>query len=145
MGSRSHGGVLSNDGTADRALPIPVPRYGSGKWKRARHLATREEIAARHAAGEWQITGPPEIRSDEPVRMFSLDQKSNTGFPLLQIVDVSPEVEPVVTDAERLLLCLFLRRYVTWCARSRRFAAMDGAARLHREISAQATMSASSR
>jgi len=31
---------------------------------------------------------------------------------------------------------MFLRRYVTYCARRRRFAQMEGAARLRREISA---------
>ena len=33
-----------------------------------------------------------------------------------------------------IFLQLFLRSYVTWCARSRRFAQMQGAARLYREV-----------
>ena len=32
------------------------------KWIRARYLAEQETIAARYT--EWQIVGPPEIRSD---------------------------------------------------------------------------------
>ena len=40
---------------------------------------------------------------------------------------------PRIDVTERLLLRLFLRRYVTWCARHRRFAAMQGAARLFAE------------
>jgi hypothetical protein len=44
-----------------------------------------------------------------------------------------PIEEPPIEDAlERLLVLYFLRRYATWCARQRRFAAMDGAARLYR-------------
>ena len=38
---------------------------------------------------------------------------------------------PIEDQLERFLVLLFLRRYVTWCARTRRFAAMNGAARLH--------------
>jgi len=34
------------------------------------------------------------------------------------------------TRLERFLLFVFLRRYVTYCARRRRYAAMEGAARL---------------
>jgi hypothetical protein len=32
----------------------------TGKWKRARYLATLHEIAKRHA--QWKIDGEPEIR-----------------------------------------------------------------------------------
>ena len=32
----------------------------SGKWQRARYVATLAEIMARYA--EWQLCGPPEIR-----------------------------------------------------------------------------------
>ena len=34
----------------------------SGKWVKARYVAERHEIEARHAPGEWEIIGPPEIR-----------------------------------------------------------------------------------
>ena len=37
-------------------------------------------------------------------------------------------------DAEAFVARLFLRRYVSWCARRRRFAAMAGAAELWRTI-----------
>ena len=45
-------------------------------------------------------------------------------------------IKPAIDATERLLLRVFLRRYVTWCARQRRFAAMQGAARLYCEVSA---------
>lgn len=41
---------------------------------------------------------------------------------------------PGIDATERFLLWVFLRRYITWCARRRRFAAMQGAARLLAEI-----------
>ena len=33
----------------------------SGKWVRARYVAERHELEARYA--EWEIIGPPEIRT----------------------------------------------------------------------------------
>ena len=36
----------------------------TGKWKRARYVAERHEIAERFA--EYEIVGPPEIRDVEP-------------------------------------------------------------------------------
>jgi hypothetical protein len=43
---------------------------------------------------------------------------------------------PIEDQLERFLVLLFLRRYVTYCARRRRFAAMTGAAVLFRQLSA---------
>jgi hypothetical protein len=47
-----------------------------------------------------------------------------------------PELQPAIDAAESFLLSVFLRRYVTYCARRRRFAAMNGAAQLYAEVSA---------
>jgi hypothetical protein len=49
-----------------------------------------------------------------------------------------PELaEPAtIDDSESFLARLFLRRYVTFCARRGRYAAMNGAARLYSEIHA---------
>jgi hypothetical protein len=41
---------------------------------------------------------------------------------------------PAIDATERFLLRLFLRRYITWRARRRRFAGMQGAARLYHEV-----------
>jgi len=42
---------------------------------------------------------------------------------------------PVTLDAtERYLVALWLRRYVTWCARTRRYDRVDGAAALYRRL-----------
>jgi hypothetical protein len=40
---------------------------------------------------------------------------------------------PAIDATERFLLRVFLRRYITWCARGRRFAQMEGAARPYAE------------
>ena len=83
------------------------------------------EIKARYA--EWEIIGPPEIRDVDPsARYFSPHVKLRQD-----------ERAPELIDAlEAFLVQLFLRRYVTYCARRGRFAAMNGAARLFAEVSA---------
>lgn len=37
-----------------------------------------------------------------------------------------PELQPVIDEAEAFLLAVFLRRYVTYCARRGTFSAMSG-------------------
>jgi hypothetical protein len=55
------------------SLELFVSRYRNritGKWVRARYVATREEIAKGNA--EWEIIGPPEIRDvDRHARYFT--------------------------------------------------------------------------
>jgi hypothetical protein len=98
----------------------------TSKWVRARYRATLAEIKARYR--EWEIIGPAEIRGDAPVEMFQ-------PVPA-RLAEKPPELQPHLAmppriDAtERFLVRLFLRRYVTWCARRGRFREMQGAARL---------------
>jgi hypothetical protein len=40
----------------------------TGKWVRARYVATLAEIEARYR--EWEVVGPAEVRGDTPVQMF---------------------------------------------------------------------------
>ena len=99
----------------------------SGKWVRPRYKASLDELNARY--DRWQTIGPTEIRGAAPVQMFRTPARIVEKPPELR-----PHLAPLVVDAtERFLLRLFLRRYVTWCARRRRFAAMQGAARLFAE------------
>lgn len=57
------------------------------------------------------------------------------GLPLLSDRPKPPQLPPVTLDAlERALVLIFLRRYVTWCARMRRFDEMERAAMLYRGI-----------
>jgi hypothetical protein len=92
-------------------------------------------IAERYI--KWEITGPAEIRtpggggSFNPYRMV-------THAELMQLEEPQPDMQPTVDAAERFLLAVFLRRYVTYCARRRRFAAMDGAARLFADLGVEA-------
>ena len=44
------------------------------------------------------------------------------------------DVPPGIDLVEGLLTCLFLRRYVPYCARRKWYARMQGALKLHREI-----------
>jgi hypothetical protein len=119
---------------APRALPLPLPRR-TGRWIRARYRAERCEIAARYA--EWEITGPAEIRDVNPdARAFSPHApfKVMIGAELRRFSERPPELAPAIDELESFLARLFLRRYVTHCARRGRFAAMSGAARLHAEM-----------
>ena len=93
------------------------------RWVKARYKATRADIAADHA--EWEIIGPAEVRDPDA---------SARRFDPYRAVDQAPQLDPPLDHDERFLTALFLRRYVTYCARSRRFAQMEGAARLYRDI-----------
>jgi hypothetical protein len=101
----------------------------TGKWVRARYVATLAELASRYR--EWEIIGPAEVRSDVPVQMFQPSLPRVAEAPL----EVQPHLAmpPAIDATERFLLRVFLRRYVTWCARRRRYAQMQGAARLFAE------------
>jgi hypothetical protein len=110
----------------------------TGRWINARYKAAPHEIAARHA--EWEITGPAEIRSPiggsfNPYRVVSHRELKGWEEPAPQI---NPHLErpPTIDAAECFLTSLFLRRYIAYCARRRRYAHLQGAARLYREMTA---------
>jgi len=99
----------------------------TGRWTRARYVATREEIAKRYA--EWEIAGPAGIRDVDPdARAFT----PHASFKLMMDAELRryserpPEVQPAIDAVEAFLLAVFLRRYVTYCARRGRFSAMKG-------------------
>jgi hypothetical protein len=101
----------------------------TGKWVRAHYVATLAEIAARYR--EWELDGPAEVRGDAPVQMFQPARPRLADTPL----ELQPHLSapPAIDATERFLLRVFLRRYIRYCARRRRFAAMQGAARLFAE------------
>jgi hypothetical protein len=123
------------------------------RWIRARYVAERHEIESRFA--QWEIIGPPEIRTGSAT-MFNpwakLPPRPAAHLPPVEEPPPDkdpPEREPpdneppdppveepprIEDQLERFLVLLFLRRYVTYCARRRRFAAMEGAALLLRTI-----------
>jgi len=49
---------------------------------------------------------------------------------LMRIDEAALELSPAIDDVEVFLVSVFLRRYVTYCARAKRYARMKGAARL---------------
>ena len=54
-------------------------------------------------------------------------------------VDHAPDMTPTLDDGVRWLALTFLRRYVTWCARSRHLERIEGAARLYQRLGAPPT------
>jgi hypothetical protein len=108
----------------------------TGRWVKARYKATREDIAARHA--EWEITGSAELR--RPIGRAFSPYRVVSHSELRRLQEPAPQINPHldrtsgINTAECFLVGLFLRRYVTYCARRRRYAQMQGAVRLHREV-----------
>src|SRR4029453_1697742 len=92
----------------------------TGKCVKGRYVAEGHGIAERYA--EWDILGPPEIRTNVDLHF---DPWRRTGRLLDQAATV--ESSHSLLDDERSLVLLFLRRYVAYCARRRRFAQMEGA------------------
>jgi len=104
----------------------------TGKWVRARYRATVRDIAARYAT--WEITGPV-VRPASPSTGFDPFRKLVSHAEWARLSEVPPDVDARPADAvEVALVETFLRRYVTYCARRRRFAAMNGAAALLRSL-----------
>lgn len=100
----------------------------TGKWVRARYVAERGEIEARYP--EWEITGPPEIRETGADARYFSPWPITPHAELKRMEERPPELAPSLDDVEIFLAAVFLRRYVTYCARARRYAEMNGAARL---------------
>ena len=99
----------------------------TGKWIRARHVATRAEIARRYAEG----------RSSAKPRSATVDPEARSFTPHKSPLDAElRRYSEQQATTEAFLLGVFLRRYVTYCARCRRFAAMNGAARMFAEVRA---------
>jgi hypothetical protein len=119
--------VAADGGGENELYPFRFRDPRTGKWVRARHRATLAELASRYR--EWEVIGPPEIRGDAPLQMFQPSPRSEKPLELQPHLAMPPGFD--VT--ERFLLRLFLRRYVTWCARRQKFAQMQGAARLFGE------------
>lgn len=108
----------------------------TGRWVKARYKATREEIAARQE--EWEITGPAETRTPitgacHPYRVVPHAEVERLEEPAPQM-NLHRERPPAIDAGECFLTALFLHRYVTYCARRRRYGQMQAAARLYREV-----------
>jgi hypothetical protein len=111
----------------------------SGVWTKARYKATPEDIRVRYA--EWMIDGEPEIRGHIPAvgfNPYTAPQPSRVLHPpaATSNVELQPQrvKPPAIDGVEAFLVAYFLRRYVTYCARRGRYAAMQSAAALLGEV-----------
>lgn len=110
----------------------------TGKWVMARYVAERHEIAARYV--EWEIIGPPEIRDVDPNARYFTPWKVVPHAEMMRMQELPPEMQPhlarppAIDELEAFLAMMFLRRYVAYCARRQQYSQMQGALRLHREI-----------
>jgi hypothetical protein len=126
-------------------MPAPLVLYRfryrdplTGRWTRARYRATVVEISARHA--EW-VLEDAEQRVVEAATVGALATAppgSPRGWEPPSGGDVTLEATSTIDGSEAALVACFLRRYVTYCARRGRYAAMNGAARLLRRIAPRA-------
>jgi hypothetical protein len=65
---------------------------------------------------------------DPDARPFTPHLRSPLDAELRRCSEGPPESCPAIDTAEAFLLAVFLRRYITYCARCGRYAAMNGAA-----------------
>ena len=127
-------------------FPFRYRESFTGKWVKARYRAERHEIAARDK--EWEITGPPEIGDVDPDARYFTPWKVVPHAELRRMEELPPEMQPHlatpprIDEREAFLTTLFLRRYVTYCARRKRYAQMQGAAGLLRSVTATAVSNA---
>jgi len=125
-----------------KLFPFRYRNPVTGKWVRTRYVATREEIAK--ANFEWEFIEPPEIRDVHPHARYFTPFRVTLHAEAMRMFEPAPQINPhlerppAIDAMECFLTTLFLRRYVTYCARRRRYAPMQGAARLLSEIAAGA-------
>ena len=123
---------------------------GTGRWMRARYRATLPDIRARYT--EWTLEDDAEHRRVDGAAIGALAQpaaqprlRRHPGG-LASVPGSGPgaagaghrtaviEQTRTLDVLEAALVACFLRRYVTYCARRGRYAAMNGAACLLREV-----------
>jgi hypothetical protein len=130
----------------------PFRYFERGRWFRARYVAELHVIARNE---KWEIVGPPEIgqrgggwNSSNPYReppaahLPVEEPPPSEEPPAREPPDNEPpdppieEPPPGETTKLRFLdyVLYFLRCYVTWCARTRRFEQAKHAAKLHRAV-----------
>lgn len=102
------------------------------KMVKARYAAEKHEIAKRYT--EWELEGVERVLPDlVPGERLPFNNYS-PGLPARPQVDPNVIQDPSLLPVEAMLARVFLRRHVTWCARTKRYAAMQGAAALHRTL-----------
>lgn len=113
--------------------PFKLRNARTGKWYRARWNGSLEEI--ERLGGE--VCGDAvTCRSLGETSNFMRNVQAAAPAPAPGRLEMHPHWEspPAIDAVERSLALAFLRRYVTWCVRTRRFAQAQGAATLFREL-----------
>jgi len=100
-------------------------------------FATPLRVEIAKGNDEWEIVGPPEIRDVDPNARYFAPFRAAPHAEGMRIFEQPPQINPhlecpPMIDAFEcfLVALLFLRRYVTYCARPQRYARMQGAALL---------------
>ena len=123
---------MSNESHPIVLYPFKVRDERTGKWRRTRYKASLEEI--ERLGGE--VCGEPVIY--QSLGSTSNFLRNNFAAPVAVIdrLEMHPHWEspPAIDPLERFMAQMFLRRYITWCVRKRRFAVAQGAAALYREL-----------
>jgi len=123
---------MSDESAPTVLYPFKLRNERTGNWRLARWKASLEEV--ERLGGE--VCGDPVIYHP---------QGNTSNFVRNMPVDLTPpavslemhphwESPPAIDPLERSLARTFLRRYSTWCVRTRRYAQAQGAAALHREL-----------
>ena len=71
-----------------------------------------------------------------PIAQFGAPQHGAPIYARRELYVHTHRTSPGITPAERMLVCVFLRRYLTWCAKARRFDRLRDAADLLLEVAA---------
>lgn len=113
-------------------FPFKLQDERTGKWRRARWMASLEEV--ERLGGE--VCGP--AVTCQPLGNTSDFLRDALIGPAVRSdrVEMHPHWEspPAIDPLERFLARSFLRRYSTWCMRTRHYAQAQGAAALYREL-----------
>jgi hypothetical protein len=123
---------MNNDSPPTVLYPFKLLNERTGKWRLARWKASLEEI--EKLGGE--VCGEPVTYQPLGITSDFIHNERPCRTPPRPSLEMHPHWDdpPAIEPLERLLTQTFLRRYVTWCIRSRRFAQAQGAAALHREL-----------
>lgn len=111
---------------AHLVYPFKLRDELTGRWYLARWKDRAESIEKRGGV----IAGPPEV-----IRPIGAWHSVGTHGPTKPRPGDEVDTAPSVDELEAALARIFLRRYVTYCARTRRHAQAGGAAALWRTLS----------
>ena len=124
---------MPEDPSPTVVYPFKLLNVRSGKWRLARWKASLEEV--EKLGGE--VCGPGvtyAARGSTSDYLQGVAIKPHCDGNRLEMHphwDSPPAIDPL----EQIMVRTFLRRYATWCVRTRRYAEAQGAAALHLELS----------